>query len=175
MAVTRKCTRSRSIGQLLISLKLTLASFSFLQKNHMIEIGLFNYVSPIVGGTFFILLTGFIPETQRQKFHAIVVAVAAGSYLGGILGKLEPLLTIIMAASAFWGLSRWQFIGLAWFLHGVVDLIHHVNGDPVFAWYAPSSFECIVVDWYFAIWFLIGAPNLTTILLEKWQKPNTNP
>jgi Family of unknown function (DUF6010) len=141
----------------------------------MIEIGLFNYISPIVGGTIFILLTGFIPETHRRNFHAIVVAVAAGSYLGGILGKLEPLLTIIMATSAFLGLSHWQFIGLAWFLHGLVDLIHHVNSDPVFAWYLPSSFECIVVDWYFAIWFLFGAPNLSKMLLERWKKAKANP
>ena len=135
----------------------------------MIEIGLWNYIFPILSGIVFILLTGFIPETHRQNFHAIVVAVAAGSYLSGALGQVEGLFTTAIATSAFFGLTNWQLIGLAWFLHGIVDLIHHAYNDPLFTWYATSSFECFVVDWFFTIWFLMGAPNLTARLMQQWK------
>jgi Family of unknown function (DUF6010) len=135
----------------------------------MIEISPLNYGYAITSGTIFILLTGLIPEAHRRNFHAIVVAAAAGTYLGGGLGKLEPVLMAIMVASAFFGLNNWRFIGLAWFFHGSVDLIHHFNNDPLIGWYAPSSFECFIVDWYFAIWFAIGAPNFTAMLIARRQ------
>ena len=127
----------------------------------MIEISFFNYISPIIGGTFFMFATGFIPEHIRQRFHATVVTVAAGTYLGFSYGKLEILFTVAMALAGFMGHKNWKFVALAWFLHGAVDWLHHNVNDPVLKWYEPSSFECIIVDWYLAIWFFIGAPNWT--------------
>jgi Family of unknown function (DUF6010) len=133
----------------------------------MIEIGWFNYVSPIIGGTVFILLTGLIPEAHRRTFHAIVVAAASGTYLNGGLGKVEPALMAVMATAAFFGVNNWKFVGLAWFLHGSVDLAHHSINSPLVSWYIPASFECFIVDWYFAIYFLLGAPNLTKRLINR--------
>ncbi|MCC3406988.1 MAG: hypothetical protein JGK17_15615 [Microcoleus sp. PH2017_10_PVI_O_A] len=133
----------------------------------MIEISLFNYVSPIVVGTIFILLTGLIPEDRRRSFHSVVAAAASGTYLGGELGKLEPIFMVVMAASAFFGINNWKLVGLAWFLHGAVDLVHHSINSPLLFWYIPSSFECFIVDWYFAIYFLLDAPNLTARLINQ--------
>lgn len=113
-------------------------------------------------GTAAVLITllGLIPEPQRQRSNAVVVAMASGLYLFGALGVWEIPLALATLAFAYKGLTAYWGIGAAWLMHTVNDIIHHAVGAPMVPELPLSSFGCAILDPLLAIWFFAGAPSL---------------
>jgi hypothetical protein len=101
-----------------------------------------------------------IPEPARHRFSAIFVAGAGAAYLSGGLGVWEFAFTALATLCAYRGLDSYRFVGLAWVMHVVWDVLHHLYGDPI-VWCAPtSSAQCAIMDSIFAGWYVAGAPSV---------------
>ena len=120
-----------------------------------------------------------ISELNRQKYSAITLAVAAGTYLNGGLGVVEMPLTFLVAACAAKGLEGassigkgkprvrgervgqdrqgYRYIATGWALHTILDVVHHNTDLPMVSWLPTSSAECAVTDVCLAVWMLTGA------------------
>jgi hypothetical protein len=118
----------------------------------------------------FIALCSLLQEPSRRNFNAILVGGAGAAYLsGGGLGLWELAFTAVMAFCAYRGLRSYRFIGLAWILHTLWDLVHHFNGHPIIPFIPNSSEGCAITDTLLAIWFFVGAPAVFT-----WRRESPN-
>jgi hypothetical protein len=97
---------------------------------------------------------------SRRHANAVIVTVAAGSYLNGGMGVWEFPFAILVACCAYRGLNSYWSIGIAWLLHTGWDIVHHFTGHPMISWLPTSSGECAITDAILAIWFFLGAPSL---------------
>jgi hypothetical protein len=95
---------------------------------------------------------------NRRHAHAVIVTVAAGSYLNGGIGIWEFPFAMLVAGCAYRGLNSYQFIGIAWLLHTGWDIVHHFTGHPMISWLPTSSAECAIKDAILAVWFFVEAP-----------------
>jgi hypothetical protein len=88
-----------------------------------------DLIGPAFGALVFIALMSVVPEPARQRFNAIFVAGAGAAYS---TADSEGVVYIgIATLIAYQGLSRYRYIGLAWFFHAGWDVIHHLNASPI--------------------------------------------
>ena len=85
---------------------------------------------PVVIAAIFVALVSLLREPTRLRFNAIFVAGAGSAYLSGGFGVWEFPFTAVMTYLAFRGLDDYRFIGAAWMLHVVWDVLHHLYGQP---------------------------------------------
>ena len=93
-----------------------------------------------------------LSEAQASEFHAVLLTLIAGVYIGFALQGGRPhevrlevtvaVAFVVLALTGLW-LSPW-FIVLGLTLHGLWDFLHHgVIHTPVPRWYIPL---CMVYD-----------------------------
>ncbi|MGW4487298.1 DUF6010 family protein [Amycolatopsis sp. NPDC004368] len=112
---------------------------------------------PILIGVGYVLLSSLIPEPNRQRINALMVAGAGAAYLsGGGLGAGEVVFCAVMTVVAWRGLDSWTFIGIGWLLHTAWDVVHHLKGAPILPFAADSSFGCAWCDPVIAVWAFAG-------------------
>lgn len=129
------------------------------------------YVAPIVTGVLYASAMSLIPEPHRRPFNAVMVAGAGAAYLsGGGLGVGELAFTAVVAVIAYKGLNSWTFIGIAWLLHTVWDLVHHLRGEPILPFFHDSSLGCAICDPVIALWCFAGG-RTPRELLQAWKRP----
>ncbi|MBB4699588.1 DUF6010 family protein [Sphaerisporangium siamense] len=118
-------------------------------------------VPPILIGLLYAVVTSLIPEPNRRRFNAVMVAGAGAAYLsGGGLGGWEFAFTAAVTYCAYRGLESWTFIGVGWLLHTAWDVVHHLNGNPIIPFAFDSSLGCAICDPVIALWCLAGGPSL---------------
>ncbi|WP_378730574.1 DUF6010 family protein [Nocardia brasiliensis] len=128
-------------------------------------------VAPLLIGVLYALLMSLIREPHRRSFNAIMVAGAGAAYLsGGGLGAWEYLFAAAITYCAFRGLNSWTFIGIAWLLHTVSDLLHHLKGQPIVPFAHDSSLGCAICDPVIALWCLRGGPDLLAFVRRRGRK-----
>jgi hypothetical protein len=108
----------------------------------------------------YILLSSLVPEPNRQKLSAIIVAGAGAAYLSSGLGAWEFVFCSVMTFVAFKGLTHYYWIGIAWLLHTFWDVMHHLYAQPIVPFSPSSSAGCAVCDSILAIWFFLQAPSV---------------
>ena len=126
-----------------------------------------DYLGPALAAVVFVLLMSLVREPARRRLNAILVAGASGVYLSGGLGPWELLYPAIAAPVVYLGLRSHRFIGVAWLMHAVWDLVHHLYGNPIWPFMPTSSFGCLIFDAGIATWFLAGAPSILAPALRK--------
>ena len=120
-----------------------------------------DWIMPVVFAAVFVVLMSLLREPTRQRFNAIFVAGAAAAYLNyGGFGVWEFPFTAVATWAAYRGLDDYRFIGIAWLMHTVWDVAHHLWGNPIMPIQATSSAGCAIMDAPIAIWFLRGAPSV---------------
>ncbi|MGH1348390.1 MAG: DUF6010 family protein [Nannocystales bacterium] len=121
-----------------------------------------EYVGPVLAGLVFISIMSLVQEPARRTFNALFVGGASAAYLsGGGFGIWElPYVAIVGCAVCYAGLRSYRWIGVAWILHSVWDLAHHMYGNPIWPFSAQSSMGCAIMDPVLGIWFLAGAPSV---------------
>lgn len=122
-----------------------------------------DYVGPAIGAALFVLAMSLVRDPVRRPVNTIVVAGACGVYLSGGFGVWELLYPAIAMPVVYRGLQSYRFIGLAWLLHAIWDLAHHLWGNPIWPFMPTSSFGCMLFDTLIAVWFLAGAPSLAAV------------
>ena len=122
--------------------------------------GTIDWVLPVVIAAIFVALMSLLREPTRLRFNAIFVAGAGSAYLSGGFGVWEFPFTAVMSYLAFRGLEDYRFIGTAWMLHVVWDVLHHFYGNPIVSFQATSSAGCAITDTIIALWFFRGAPSI---------------
>ncbi len=124
-----------------------------------------NVVAPILIGLAYVTLISLVPEPARRRLNAVIVGGAGAAYLsGGSLGPWELLFTAAMTFCAYRGLSSYRWIGTAWLLHTVWDVVHHLRGDPILPFAPHSSFGCAVCDPVIALWCFAGGPSARELI-----------
>ena len=118
-----------------------------------------DYSGPVIGALLFVLIMSRVPEPARRNFNAIFVAGTCGAYLGGGFGIWELAYPLLATPVVYAGLRSYRFIGIAWLMHAVWDLAHHLWGSPIWPFMPTSSWGCMMFDASIAIWFLAGAPT----------------
>ena len=119
-----------------------------------------NVIGPILVGIIYVALCSFLNEPNRRNFNAIMVGGAGAAYLsGGGFGLWEFAFTATLTFCAYQGLRSYRFIGVAWLLHTVWDVLHHLYGNPIVPFVATSSFGCAICDPVIAIWCFAGGPS----------------
>lgn len=125
----------------------------------------------IVAAGLFVLLVGLVREPARQRTMAVMAAVAGGLYFQGGLGLWELPLGLAVIVFAYKGLTAYWGIGMAWMLHAVSDLVHHLAGVPMVPTMPLSSFGCLIFDPLIALWFFAGAPSILSTGTLRWRRP----
>jgi Family of unknown function (DUF6010) len=119
-----------------------------------------NFIGPAIGAIIFVLFMSLVPEPQRHRFNAILVAGSAGVYISGGFGAWELLYAALATAVAYCGLSSYRFIALGWLMHACWDVPHHFWHKPIWPFMPTSSLGCASFDSIIAMWFLANAPAL---------------
>jgi hypothetical protein len=120
-----------------------------------------NYVAPVLIGILYIALMSLVREPHRRRLNAVMVAGAGAAYLsGGGLGAWEFGFTAVATYVAYRGLDSWTFIGIAWLLHTLWDVLHHLKGAPIIPFVHDSSLGCAICDPVIAVWCFMGGPSL---------------
>lgn len=137
-----------------------------------------NIVAPILIGLAYVAVISLVPEPGRRKFNAILVAGAGAAYLSsGALGPWELLFTTAITFCAYKGLTSYRWIGVAWLLHTVLDIVHNLLGKPILPFAPHSSFGCAICDPVIALWCLANGPSLRQLLSRRRSAatPETTP
>jgi hypothetical protein len=124
---------------------------------------LMDSVGPAIGAIVFVAIMSLVKEPTRRNLNAILVAGAAGVYMSGGLGLWELVYCAGASVVAYQGLRAYRFIGIGWLMHAAWDLVHHLYGNPIWPFMPTSSFGCLIFDSLIAIWFIIGAPDVTAV------------
>ena len=137
-------------------------------NTHIIpEFGLINALAAVLIAFIYIAIFSLVPEPNRQKINAVVIAGAGSVYWSGGFGVAEYLFATLMLFVAFKALSKYYFIGIGWLLHTFWDTLHHLYGNPIVPFSTSSSAGCAVCDAILAIWFFYNAPNIFTLFRKK--------
>lgn len=124
-----------------------------------------NVLAPILIGLAYVAVVSSVPEPRRRTFNALFVAGAGAAYLSsGALGPWELVFTAAITFGAYRGLTSDRWIGIAWLLHTVLDVIHHLLGRPILPFVPHSSFGCALCDPVIALWYLANGPSLRQML-----------
>src|SRR5207244_11747211 len=81
---------------------------------------------------------------------------------GGGFGPWERLDAPAGLTAAYLGLRSYPMIGLAWLMHAGWDVLHHFYGNAIWPFMPTSSLGCMIFDAVIALWFLAGAPALSS-------------
>jgi hypothetical protein len=128
-----------------------------------------DLIGPAFGALVFIALMSVVPEPARQRFNAIFVAGAGAAYS---TADSEGVVYIgIATLIAYQGLSRYRYIGLAWFFHAGWDVIHHLYASPIWPWMPTSSAGCAVFDTVIGCWFFMNAPPVMKLFTRPPGRP----
>ena len=119
-------------------------------------------ILPLIGALAFIAGCSLFKEPARRNFSAIMVAGAGAAYLNGGLMGWEFAFCAMITCLAYWGLKDYRFIGAAWALHVIWDVVHHLYGNPIVPFIPSSSAGCAVCDVGLALWYFQGAPSIFT-------------
>jgi hypothetical protein len=119
-----------------------------------------DWIMPVVVAVVFILLVSLLQEPTRRRFMAIFVAGAGSAYLSGGFGVWEFPFVGVASWVAYRGLDDYRFIGIAWLMHTVWDVAHHLYGEPIIPFQPTSSAGCAITDALIAVWFFRGAPDI---------------
>lgn len=119
-----------------------------------------DVVGPLAAAVVFVVLMSRVKEPTRRTINAIAIAGASGVYLGGGRGGWELVFAALVATLAYHGLRSYRLIGVGWLLHAAWDLVHHLDGRPIWPFMPTSSFGCLIFDSAIALWFLADAPTL---------------
>jgi hypothetical protein len=140
-------------------------------ETHIVpEFTLLNALAAVGIAAIYILASSLIPEPNRQKFSAIMVAGAGAVYLNAGLGPWEFVFCALMTYVAFKGLIQYAWIGVGWLLHTGWDVLHHLYANPIVGISPSSSAGCGVCDALLAIWFFWQAPSIFASFMKS--KPN---
>lgn len=91
-----------------------------------------SIVARILIGLAYEAVVSFNAELGRRTFNAISVAGAGAAYpSSGALGPRELLFTTVMTFCVYKGLESYPWIGVAWLLRTVLDMIHNLLGRPI--------------------------------------------
>lgn len=115
--------------------------------------------APVLVAIVYILAVSLLREPNRRQFMAIMVAGAGAAYLNGGFGIWEFLFTAVVTYCAYKGLRSYAAIGIAWLMHSVWDVGHHVHGHPIIPFAPSSSLGCAICDPVIAAWCFLGAPS----------------
>jgi hypothetical protein len=113
----------------------------------------------IVGlfGVLPIMAPVYLNDTKKgQLISGVILGLAAGAYINNSLGVFELPLGMLILFFAYKATSSWTFVGIGWITHGILDVIHHNLGTPMFSYYDMSSLGCAVLDFVLGAWFLMG-------------------
>lgn len=121
-----------------------------------------SWFAPVAAAALFALAMSSVREPARRHINALLVAGAAGAYLGSGLGPWELVFPALALPVAYLGLRSHRFIGVAWLMHAAWDVVHHLIGHPIWPFMPASSHGCAIFDSAIALWFLAGAPSLLT-------------
>src|SRR5499427_8241572 len=135
-----------------------------------------DYYGPAIAALCFVVIMTCVPERTRRAFNAILVAGTCGTYLNGGFGLWELVYPLLATPVVYAGLRSYRFIGIAWLMHSVWDLAHHLWGNPLWPFMPTSSWGCMIFDSVICIWFFAGAPSLTgrglsTSQAERGSRP----
>ena len=132
-----------------------------------------NIIGPALGGALFIAIMSFVPHPARRSFNAIFAAGAIGAYIGGAFGVWELVYPIVATPVVYLGLRSYRAIGVAWLMHAAWDLPHHFAGHPIWPYVRTSSLGCVIFDSVIAVWFLSGAPSISSWRATQSVAPST--
>ena len=127
-------------------------------------------ISPLIVAVLFIAACSLLKEPARRNLSAIMVAGAGAAYLNGGLGGWEFIYCAFATWLAYRGLADLRYVGAAWLLHSMWDVVHHFYGTPIVPFAPSSSAGCAICDVALAAWYFRGAPSISTWL----KKPRTN-
>ncbi len=133
----------------------------------------FGYISPMIAAVAFIFACSLFREPQRRNFSAIMVAGAGAAYLNGGLGIWEFAFTPVVTFCAYKGLCDYRFLGAAWLLHTVWDVVHHFYGTPIVPFAPTSSGGCAICDVGIALWYFAGAPSAYELFGKRRTAPGS--
>lgn len=119
-------------------------------------------VSPPIVAVVFIAACSLFKEPARRNFSAIMMAGAGAAYLNGGLGAWEFAFCALVTFMAYRGLQDYRFLGAAWLIHTVLDVVHHFYGTPIVPFVPSSSAGCAICDVCLAAWYFLGAPSIYT-------------
>lgn len=132
-----------------------------------------NIIAPILIGLAFVAVISLVPEPGRRKLNAIIVAGAGAAYLSsGALGPWELLFTTAITFCAYKGLTSYRWIGVAWLLHTVLDIIHNALGRPILPFAPHSSFGCAICDPVIALWCFANGPSVRQLWRHRHADPD---
>ena len=117
-------------------------------------------IAPVLIGLTYVLLMSLVPDRHRRPLNAVIVAGAGAAYLSGGFGVWELVFTTVLTGVAYRGLGSWRWIGVAWLLHTVWDVAHHLWGEPILPFAGDSSLGCAVCDPVIALWCFAGGPSV---------------
>jgi Family of unknown function (DUF6010) len=117
-------------------------------------------VPPLAAAAVAITLGSMLDPRQRRSVSAVTVAGAGAAYLGGGLGVWEFPFCGVMTYLAHRGLEDYRFVGTAWVLHTIWDVVHHLYGNPIVPFAPLSSAGCAICDVLLAGWYFAGAPSV---------------
>jgi Family of unknown function (DUF6010) len=123
-------------------------------------ITLANIVAPICVSGLFIAAMSMLREPNRKKVSALLIAGAGTAYYGGGFGWWEVAFCALFLWLAFRGLENYRYVGIAWTLHIVWDILHHLYGHSILPFLPLSSLGCAICDAGIAGWYFMGAPSL---------------
>ena len=124
-------------------------------------------IAPVLVGFVYIGLMSLLKEPVRRRLSALIIAGAGGVYFGGVFGVWEPLFCIPMFYLAYRSVDDMRFVGMGWILHTLWDTLHHLYGNPILPFLPLSSFGCAICDSGLAVWYLVGAPDVTAGLKRQ--------
>lgn len=117
-----------------------------------LAIELIRLLPPALAGLLFVAVLARITEPVRHRILAVTAAGFSTLYVAGGLGPWELLYMVPAAYVAYRALTSYRFVALAWLMHPVWDLVHHIAGQPLWAWAPGSSLGCAVFDPIVALW-----------------------
>jgi len=117
-------------------------------------------ISPVLVALVFIAACSRLKEPGRRNFSAIMIAGAGAAYLNGGFGGWEFAFCVLITYLAWLGFRDYRFIGLAWLLHTIWDVAHHLYGNPIVPFVPSSSAGCAICDLVIALWYFKGAPRM---------------
>ena len=119
-----------------------------------------NIVAPIVVSAVFIGTMSLLRDDDRHRLSALLIAVAGAVYFGAGFGWWEVAFCALLTWLAFKGWKDYRFIGIAWVLHIVWNILHHLYGRSILPFLPLSSAGCAICDSGIAIWYFLGARSV---------------
>src|SRR5262249_26328628 len=113
-----------------------------------------DVLGPAIGACVFVLVMSLVSEPTRRTLNAGTVPGASGVHLRGGIRIWHLGDSVLVTPMVHRALKSFRYIGIAWLMHAVWDLLPHLWGNPIWPFMRTSSFGCFVFDSLIAVWFL---------------------